>query len=179
MAPRTREFKIEMVKLVTERGMSHAHGARDMGIAIQTIRQWVKQFGTKGERAFPGRGHAHDAALVRLRRAHDRLRQARDMRKKALGSCSRMPQYAPTSSSSPTMRVGTQSLCCAGSVRFHDVDRMHGGPVQNVGGPTTIGSWERTFGRSMARVAIRTAVHGCLLHAARTACAGPNIVSRG
>ncbi len=95
MATRTRysrEFKIETVKLVTERGMSRTHVARDMGLDVQTVRKWIQQFAIEGEHAFPGRGYPRDEELTRLRRENDRLRQERDILKKALGIFSRMPQ---------------------------------------------------------------------------------------
>ncbi len=87
-----REFKVETVKLVTERGMSRSQVARDMGIDIQSLRKWIKQFSTDGERAFPGQGQPRDDEVVRLRRENERLRQERDILKKALGIFSRMPE---------------------------------------------------------------------------------------
>ncbi len=87
-----REFKVETVKLVTERGMSRSQVARDMGIDIQSVRKWIKQFSTDGERAFPGQGQPRDDEVVRLRRENERLRQERDILKKALGIFSRMPE---------------------------------------------------------------------------------------
>lgn len=101
MATRTlssREFNIETVKLVTERGMSRSQVARDMGIDVQTIRKWVKQLAREGEQAFPGQGHPRDDEMVRLRRENDRLRQERDILQKALGIFSRMPAYVPHTS---------------------------------------------------------------------------------
>ncbi len=88
----SREFKLETVKLVTERGMSRTQVARDMGIAVQTVRKWVKQLDDDGERAFPGHGHARDQELAQLRRENEQLRQEREILKKALGIFSRMPQ---------------------------------------------------------------------------------------
>ncbi len=82
----SRGFKIETVKLVTERGMSRAQVARDMGIAVHMVRTWVKQFGTEGEGAFPGTGHTRDNEVLRLRRENDRLRQERDILKKCWAS---------------------------------------------------------------------------------------------
>ncbi len=87
-----REFKLETVKLVTEQGLSRAQVARDMGIDVQTLRKWIKQFATNGEQAFPGQGHPRDDEVIRLRRENEQLRQERDLLKKALGIFSRMPQ---------------------------------------------------------------------------------------
>jgi transposase len=88
----SREFKLETVKLVTEHGLSRAQVARDMGIDVQTLRKWVKQFAANGAQAFPGPGHPRDEEVARLRRENEQLRQERDILKKALGIFSRMPQ---------------------------------------------------------------------------------------
>ena len=52
----TREFKLEAVKLVTERGVTLAQAARDLDISGQVLRRWVKEFGSDPEQAFPGHG---------------------------------------------------------------------------------------------------------------------------
>ncbi len=88
----TREFKLEAVKLVTERGLSQTQVARDLGLDVTTLRRWIKECAADGERAFPGHGHPRDEELPRLRRENELLRQERDILKKAVGICSRMPQ---------------------------------------------------------------------------------------
>jgi len=88
----TREFKTETVKLVTERGISRTQVAREMGIDVQTLRTWIKQFAADGADAFPGSGHPREEELARLRHENDQLRQERDILKKALGIFSRMPE---------------------------------------------------------------------------------------
>ena len=40
----TPEFKLEAVKLVTERGMSRSQAARDLGIHVNVLRNWVEDF---------------------------------------------------------------------------------------------------------------------------------------
>jgi transposase len=90
--PYTREFKVETVKLVTEQGMKRSQVARDMGIDVQTLRRWIHELATDGERAFPGPGYPRDEELVRLRRENEQLRQEREILKKALGIFSRMPE---------------------------------------------------------------------------------------
>jgi transposase-like protein len=52
----TREFKLEAVKLVTERGVSVAQAGRDLGVHPTQLRQWVRDFATDPEQAFPGHG---------------------------------------------------------------------------------------------------------------------------
>jgi transposase len=38
----TREFKLESVRLVTERGVSCAKAARDLGLHANVLRKWIK-----------------------------------------------------------------------------------------------------------------------------------------
>jgi len=90
--PYAREFKIETVKLVTERGLPRTQVARDLGLDPSTLRRWIAAFEADGDRAFPGQGHARDEELARLRRENELLRQERDILKKAIGIFSRMPQ---------------------------------------------------------------------------------------
>ncbi len=90
--PYAREFKIETVKLVTERGLSRTQVARDLGLDVGTLRRWIAEFAADHERAFPGHGQPRDEELVRLRRENEQLRQERDILKKALGIFSRMPE---------------------------------------------------------------------------------------
>ncbi len=90
--PYVREFKIEAVKLVTERELPRKQVAHDLGVDVTTLRRWIAEFEAEGERAFTGQGHARDEELTRLRRENELLRQERDILKKAIGICSRMPQ---------------------------------------------------------------------------------------
>jgi transposase len=87
--PYPMEFRQEAVKLVTEPGMSRTQVARDRGIDPDTLRRWL-QIGTAA--ATGDDGQARPAELVRLRRENEQLRMERDILKKALGICSRMPQ---------------------------------------------------------------------------------------
>ncbi len=52
----SREFKVEAVKLVRERGVSAAQAARDLGVHENVLRKWVKEFGSDPVQAFPGQG---------------------------------------------------------------------------------------------------------------------------
>jgi transposase len=40
-----REFKIEAVRLIKERGVSVAQAARDLDVHENVLRKWVKEFG--------------------------------------------------------------------------------------------------------------------------------------
>ena len=81
----TREFKIEAVRLVRERGVSVAQGARDLDIHENVLRKWVKEFAADPVQAFPGHGQMKPEHLEieRLRREVVKLRAERDILKKA------------------------------------------------------------------------------------------------
>lgn len=80
----TKEFKIEAVRLIQERG-TIAEAARDLGIGEQMLGRWKKQLETDQERAFPGRGKPRDEEVAILRREVALLRMERDILKKAVG----------------------------------------------------------------------------------------------
>ncbi|WP_027080572.1 IS3 family transposase, partial [Luteimonas mephitis] len=52
----TREFKVEAVKLVRERGTSVAQASRDLGIHLNVLRKWLKDYDQDPQQAFPGQG---------------------------------------------------------------------------------------------------------------------------
>lgn len=49
-----REFKIEAVRLVRERGVSVAQAARDLDVHETMLHRWVKQAAADPQHAFPG-----------------------------------------------------------------------------------------------------------------------------
>ena len=81
----TREFKIEAVKLVTEKGYSVAEAARSLDIGETLLRSWKQAFESHGDQAFPGNGNlpAVEEELRRLRAENKRLQMERDILKKA------------------------------------------------------------------------------------------------
>ena len=81
----TREFKVEAVKLVTDKGSSVAEAARSLGIGETLLRSWKQAFETEGDQAFPGHGNfpAIEEELRRLRAENKRLQAERDILKKA------------------------------------------------------------------------------------------------
>jgi transposase len=85
----TQDFKLDAVKLVTERGLSRARVARDLGIGTQTLRNWLRAFA--GDNAAPPAG-TDAQQLAALRRENELLREERDILKKALGIFSRVPR---------------------------------------------------------------------------------------
>ena len=53
----TREFKLEAVRLIKERGVSYVQASQDLGVHVSQLRDWVKKFADDPEHAFPGHGH--------------------------------------------------------------------------------------------------------------------------
>jgi transposase len=81
----TREFKVEAVRLVRERGMSVAQVSRDLDVHENMLRKWTKQFDEDPRQAFPGHGimKPEQAEIERLRREVQKLKAERDILKKA------------------------------------------------------------------------------------------------
>ena len=52
----TREFKLEAVRLIKERGVSYVQAAQDLGVHQSVLRTWVKGFEADPQQSFPGQG---------------------------------------------------------------------------------------------------------------------------
>ena len=52
----SREFKLEAVKLVRERGVVVAQAARDLDLHENVLRKWVREAEADPHSAFPGNG---------------------------------------------------------------------------------------------------------------------------
>ena len=52
----TREFKLEAVRLIKQRGVSYAQASADLGVHPTQLRNWVKQLADDPQHAFPGQG---------------------------------------------------------------------------------------------------------------------------
>ena len=81
----TREFKLEAVRLVRDRGVSAAQASRDLGVHANMLRRWVKDFEDDPKQAFPGQGQMkpEQVEIERLRREVIKLKAERDILKKA------------------------------------------------------------------------------------------------
>ena len=81
----TREFKVEAVRLITERGVSYVQASRDLGVHQTVLRSWVKGFAGDPQHAFPGHGQVkpEQAEIARLKREVTKLKAERDILKKA------------------------------------------------------------------------------------------------
>jgi transposase len=81
----SREFKIEAVRLVTDRGVPVAQAARDLDLAESVQRRWMRELTAAPAAAFPGNGQmrADLAEIAALKKEVARLLAERDILKKA------------------------------------------------------------------------------------------------
>lgn len=87
----TPEFKREAVRLAQTSGKPITQVARELGISDTSIHQWRKELTAHGHEAFPGSGHqtAQEEEVRQLKRELERVRQERDILKKAVAIFSR------------------------------------------------------------------------------------------
>lgn len=81
----SREFKLEAVKLVRDRGVAVAQAARDLDLHENVLRKWVREAEADPQAAFPGNGQMkpEQQEIERLRRELARMKAERDILKKA------------------------------------------------------------------------------------------------
>jgi transposase len=81
----SREFKIEAVQLLKS-GQSQVQVAKDLGVSEGSLLNWKKKLEEEPANAFPGKGNMlpQDAELRRLQRENERLRQEKEILKKAI-----------------------------------------------------------------------------------------------
>jgi transposase len=79
------------VRLAQTRGKPITQVARELGISDTSIPEWRKELAEHGREAFPGSGHqtAQEEELRQLKRELERVRQERDILKKAVAIFSR------------------------------------------------------------------------------------------
>ena len=89
------QFKVDAVRMVAESGTSIAEVARNLGISRNQLDRWIKQLqGKKSpQAAFPGNGNlgADKKELEELRRELARVKEEREILKKAMAVFSRRP----------------------------------------------------------------------------------------
>ena len=92
----SREFKLEAVKLVRERGVSMAQAARDLDVHENVLRKWVREFGSDpgaglsrpradearaaGDRAAAARGRQAQGGARHPKKGRGLLREGSDMK---------------------------------------------------------------------------------------------------
>ena len=81
----SREFKIEAVRLVTDRGVAVAHAARDLDVAESVICRWMRELTATSVTALFENGHmqADLAEIAALKKEVAPLSAERDILKKA------------------------------------------------------------------------------------------------
>ena len=81
----SREFKLEAIKLVEDRGVSVAQAARDLDVHQNVLRKWMRDVAADARQAFPGKGvmKPEQAEIDRLKKENAKLRMERDILKKA------------------------------------------------------------------------------------------------
>ena len=81
----TREFKLEAVRLIRDRGVGYTQASRDLGVHQTVLRKWVKDVAGDPQQSFPGHGQQkpEQAEITRLKREVAKLKAERDILKKA------------------------------------------------------------------------------------------------
>jgi transposase len=81
----SREFKLEAIRLVRDRGVSTAQASRDLDVHANLLGRWIKDFESDPGQAFPGQGKMKPEQLEieRLRYEVQKLKAERDILKKA------------------------------------------------------------------------------------------------
>jgi transposase len=81
----TREFKLEAVRLIKDRGVSYVQAAQDLGVHPTQLRNWVKALADDPRHAFPGQGQMkpEQQEIAQLKREVIKLKAERDILKKA------------------------------------------------------------------------------------------------
>ena len=79
------EFKREAVRLLETSQKSSADLARELGVRRNQLYKWKEQLSQRGAGAFPGsgRGSGNNDELARLRKELEKVKEERDILKKA------------------------------------------------------------------------------------------------
>jgi transposase len=81
----TGDYKMEAIRLVTNKGMSFGEVGKKLAIRECLLRAWKSKWDKLGDDAFPGNGKlsVRDAEMAKLIAENRRLRMERDILKKA------------------------------------------------------------------------------------------------
>ena len=84
----TREFKLEAVRLIKDRGVSYIQASQDLDVHVSQLRDWVKKFSDDPQQAFPGHGQMKPEQLEieRLKRQFAILASSRMHYAHSIGS---------------------------------------------------------------------------------------------
>lgn len=108
----TREFKLEAVRLIKDRGVSYAQASEDLNVHTSQLRDWVKKFSDDPQHAFPGHGQMKPEQLeiARLKREVAKLKAERDILKNCPGRLPRLRAIETANVILAAGRVATVSL---------------------------------------------------------------------
>jgi len=114
----SRDFKIEAVQLVSEKGYSVAEAARSLGLHDNLLRSWKQAFQPQGQQAFPAQGNLSpfEEDNRRLHAENKRLQAERDLLQNAAAFFAR-EATGPTASSTNTKTAG-RFVCSARRWKF-------------------------------------------------------------
>lgn len=82
----TKEFKLEAIRLLEKGNKPAVDLARELGVRRNQLYKWQEQLSKRGDTAFPGHGRPvndKDAEIARLKRELERVKEERDILKKA------------------------------------------------------------------------------------------------
>ena len=81
----SREFKLEAVKMIKERGVALRQAARELESKESMVRRWIREFGEEPQDALQSLGHMkpEQSEIARLQREVAKLKMERDILKKA------------------------------------------------------------------------------------------------
>lgn len=81
----SKEFKLEAVRLLEQGNKPPAEIARELGVRRNQLYKWQEQCRSKGGDAFPGKGRRaeKEEEIARLKRELERVKEERDILKKA------------------------------------------------------------------------------------------------
>ena len=87
----TREFKVNAVQLVSEKGRPGGKVAQELDIHPNLLHLWRRRLLEEGDKAFVGRGRVkpENAEIRQLRKALEKVKEERDILKKALAAFSK------------------------------------------------------------------------------------------
>ena len=88
----SREFKLEAVRLVKDRGVAVAQAARDLDLHENVLRKWVRELSADPQHAFPGHGQMkpEQQEIDRLRKEVAKLKAERDILKNRRRAAARL-----------------------------------------------------------------------------------------
>jgi transposase len=116
----SRAYKIEAVKLVTECGVSVARACRDLDVAKNVFRRWLREAAAAPASAFPGNGRQRDelAEIAALKKEVAKLKAERDILKKRPPPSRGKRQDVRLHGEAPAYLAGQLALRGAGGLAF-------------------------------------------------------------